>query len=157
MLKVYRTNRRKKPRHLCIVEIRSQGPAEGETQIIKQIEKQILMRANMRNKVTLIGNIASDPVVREMTGGFKMARFTLATNDQYKNKDGEMVKDTQWHNIVLKGGLADTAEKYIHKGTFVALEGKSVNRVYEDKGGQKRWMHEIQVHDLVFHNREKAA
>ena len=103
----------------------------------------------MRNKVTLIGNLGQDPEVKELNGGNKLAKFSLATNETYRNKAGEKVTDTQWHNLTAWGKTADIVEKYLKKGSEVAVEGKIVNRSYNDKEGNKRYITEIEVRDLL--------
>ena len=103
----------------------------------------------MRNKVTLIGNLGQNPEVKAFDGGKKLAKFSLATNETYRNKAGEKVTDTQWHNLTAWGKTADIVEKYLKKGSEVAVEGKLLNRNYTDKEGVKRYVTEIQVNDLV--------
>jgi single-strand DNA-binding protein len=97
------------------------------------------------NKAILVGNVGKDPEVRHLEGGTSVARFTLATSDSYKNKAGELVKNTEWHNIVAWRQLADLAEKFIRKGSQIYLEGKITNRQYDDKDGNKRYISEIVV------------
>ncbi|MBI4945764.1 MAG: single-stranded DNA-binding protein [Bacteroidetes bacterium] len=103
----------------------------------------------LRNKVQLIGNLGQNPEVKELDGGKKVAKFSLATNESYRNKAGEKVTDTQWHNLVAWGKTADVIEKYLKKGSEVAIEGKLLNRNYTDKEGVKRYVTEIQVSDLL--------
>ena len=103
----------------------------------------------MRNKVTLIGNLGQNPEVKELDGGKKLAKFSLATNETYRNKAGEKVTDTQWHNLTVWGKTADIVEKYLKKGSEVAVEGKLLNRNYTDKEGVKRYVTEVQVSELV--------
>ena len=103
----------------------------------------------MRNKVTLIGNIGQNPEVKELNGGNKLAKFSLATNETYRNKEGEKVTDTQWHNLTAWGKTAEIVGKYLKKGSEVAIEGKLLNRNYTDKDGVKRYVTEIQVNELV--------
>jgi single-strand DNA-binding protein len=103
----------------------------------------------MRNKVQLIGNLGQNPEVKELNGGKKLAKFSLATNETYRNKAGEKVTDTQWHNLTVWGKTADIVEKYLRKGSEVAVEGKLLNRNYTDKDGVKRYVTEIQVNELV--------
>jgi len=103
---------------------------------------------SLRNSVQLIGRLGKDPEVK-MFGEKKKASFSIATTDSYKNAKGEKVEDTQWHNIVLWGGLATIAEKYLKKGNEVALEGKLVHRVYETTAGEKKFFTEINANDLV--------
>ncbi|MGJ7030044.1 single-stranded DNA-binding protein [Niabella hirudinis] len=103
----------------------------------------------MKNKVQLIGHLGNAPEVKAMAGGTKMARFSIATNESYKNTKGEKVTETQWHTLVAWGKLADIAGKYLEKGREVVVEGKLVNRQYEDKSGQKKYITEIQVQELL--------
>jgi len=103
----------------------------------------------LRNKVQLIGNLGQNPEVKELNGGKKVAKFSLATNETYKNKAGEKVTDTQWHNLVAWGKTAEIIEKYLKKGSEVAIEGKLLNRNYTDKEGVKRYVTEIQVSELL--------
>ncbi|HNQ12930.1 MAG TPA: single-stranded DNA-binding protein [Bacteroidia bacterium] len=103
----------------------------------------------MRNKVQLIGFLGQDPQVKEFDNGKKMVKFTLATNETYKNASGERVTETQWHNLVAWGKTAGIVERFLSKGKEVALEGKLVNRSYEDKNGVKKYISEVQVNDLL--------
>jgi single-strand DNA-binding protein len=77
-----------------------------------------------------------------------MARFSVATNESYRNAKGEKVTETQWHNLVAWGKLAEIVEKYLVKGKEVAVEGKLINRSYNDKEGNKKYITEIQVNEL---------
>lgn len=104
---------------------------------------------SIKNKVTLIGNLGNAPEVKSLDNNKKMARFSVATNEVYKNQKGERVSETTWHNIVLWGSLADIAERLLKKGSEVAIEGKIVNRNYTDKEGIKRYITEIQASELV--------
>src|ERR1051325_5933598 len=108
----------------------------------------------LRNKVQLIGNLGQNPEVKELNGGKKVAKFSLATNETYRNKAGEKVTDTQWHNLVAWGKTADIIEKYLKKGSEVAVEGKLLNRNYTDKEGVKRYVTEIQVRRPAHAGRE---
>lgn len=103
----------------------------------------------LRNKVQLIGNLGQNPEVKELNGGKKVAKFSLATNETYRNKAGEKITDTQWHNLVAWGKTAEIIEKYLKKGSEVAVEGKLLNRHYTDKEGVKRYVTEIQVSELL--------
>ncbi len=103
----------------------------------------------MRNKVQLIGNLGADPEVKTTESGKKLARFSVATHDEYRTAKGEKVKETQWHNIVAWGKTADIVEKYFTKGKEVVIEGKLVNRTYNDKEGNKKYFTEIVVNDLM--------
>ena len=95
------------------------------------------------NKVILVGNLGRDPEVRTLENGAKVANFTLATSESYKNKEGQRVTQTEWHNIVLWRGLAEIAEKFLRKGNQVYIEGKIRTRTWDDKDGIKRYTTEI--------------
>ncbi|SFE43198.1 single-stranded DNA-binding protein [Thermoflexibacter ruber] len=91
----------------------------------------------MVNKVILLGNLGKDPIVRRTENGVAVATFSLATSERYKDKDGNPQEKTEWHNIVLWRGLAEVAEKYLHKGDKVYIEGKLTTRSYEQDGIKK--------------------
>ena len=103
----------------------------------------------LRNRVQLIGNLGNAPEIRKTESGKKLVRFSVATNESYKNSSGDKVTETQWHNLVAWGKLADIAEKFLNKGTEVAIEGKLINRNYTDKEGVKKYVTEIQVNELL--------
>jgi single-strand DNA-binding protein len=103
----------------------------------------------LRNKVQLIGNLGNAPEIKTLEGGKKMAKFSVATHETYKNTKGEKVTETQWHNLVAWGKLAGIAEKYLTKGKEIAVEGKLVSRSYNDKEGKKKYFTEIQVNELL--------
>ncbi|MDC6361776.1 MULTISPECIES: single-stranded DNA-binding protein [Flavobacteriaceae] len=104
---------------------------------------------SLRNKVQLIGNLGNDPEIITMENGNKLAKFSVATNESYKNGDGEKVTDTQWHNIVAWGKMAEIAESYLVKGKEVIIEGKLMSRAYETKEGEKRYVTEIKCNELL--------
>ncbi len=95
------------------------------------------------NKVILIGNLGKDPELRYLDNGVAVANFSLATTENYKNKSGERVSQTEWHNVVVWRGLAEVAEKYLRKGASVYIEGKIKTRKWEDKEGNTRYNTEI--------------
>ncbi len=103
----------------------------------------------LRNKVQLIGNLGMAPEIKNFDGGKKLAKMSIATNESYKNAKGEKVTETQWHNLIAWGKTADIIEKYLHKGSEVAIEGKLVNNNYTDKEGVKRYSTEIQVNEIL--------
>lgn len=103
---------------------------------------------SLRNSVQLIGRLGKDPEVKEF-GDKKKATFSIATTDSYKNANGEKVDDTQWHNVVIWGSLAGIAEKYLKKGQEVCIEGRLVHRDYETDKGEKRFITEINVNELL--------
>ena len=95
------------------------------------------------NKVILIGHLGKDPEVRHLENGTSVANFTLATSESYKDKAGNRIDQTEWHNIVVWRGLADVAEKFLKKGSQIYLEGKIRTRSWEDQTGNKRYTTEI--------------
>jgi single-strand DNA-binding protein len=95
------------------------------------------------NKVILVGNVGKDPETRYLEGGTVVSRFPLATSEVYRNRDGEKITNTEWHNIVLWRGLAEVAEKYVRKGTQLYIEGRIRNRSYTDKEGNTRYTTEV--------------
>lgn len=103
---------------------------------------------SLRNKVTLIGRTGKEVEIVQFENG-KLAKVSLATSDYYTNAMGEKVEETQWHNLVCNGKLADLMEKYVEKGKEIAVEGKIVYRNYDDKEGQKRYITEVRVDQLV--------
>lgn len=103
----------------------------------------------LKNKVQLIGHLGQDPEIVNMESGNKLAKFSIATSDYYKNAKGEKVEDTQWHNIVAWGKTAEIVENYLTKGKQVAVEGKLIHRSYETKEGDKRYITEIKCNELL--------
>ncbi len=97
----------------------------------------------MVNKVILIGNVGADPEVRYLDGGVAVANIRLATTENYKNKNGEKIEQTEWHNVVLWRGLAEVVEKYVKKGMRLYIEGRLRTRSWDDQNGTKRYTTEI--------------
>ncbi len=97
------------------------------------------------NKVLLIGNLGSDPEVRTLPSGGKVANFNIATTEAYKNKDGEKVESTEWHRIELWEGLAGVAEQYLKKGDSVYVEGRLKNEKYTDSNGVEKYSIKIRA------------
>lgn len=95
------------------------------------------------NKVMLIGNVGGEPSVRYLEGNAKVASFTLATTERYKDRNGETRDNTEWHNIVAWRATADVVEKFVHKGTQLYVEGKLRTRNYTDQQGNKKYVTEI--------------
>lgn len=111
----------------------------------------------MINKAILIGNVGKDPEIRTLEGGVKVANFSLATSENWKDKQGEKHETTEWHNIVLWRGLAEVAEKWVHKGDTLYIEGKLTTRSWDDKDGNKRYITEIQGNEMrIISARNKA-
>ncbi len=104
---------------------------------------------NLRNRVNLIGNLGANPEVKELESGRKFARISLATSESFKNSDGEQVKNTQWHNLVAWGPKATFAEKYLKKGNEIAIEGKLSHRSYDDSAGNKKYITEIVINEIL--------
>jgi single-strand DNA-binding protein len=103
----------------------------------------------MKNRVQLIGNVGNDPEIKNLDGGKKLANLTIATNESYKNDKGEKVEQTEWHRVVAWGKTAEIIEKYVTKGNQVAIEGKLSHRSYDDKNGEKRYITEVVVSELL--------
>jgi len=112
------------------------------------ILKTYLM-STLRNKVQLIGNLGNSPEIITLENGQKLAKFSLATNENYKNSKGEKQTKTDWHNVVAWNKTADIVEKYVNKGNEIAVEGKLTSRGYETKEGEKRYITEIVVSELL--------
>ncbi len=104
---------------------------------------------SLRNRVHLIGHLGADPDVKNLEGGKKLAKFSLATSESYRGKDGEKVQETQWHNCVAWGKLSSVIEEYLTKGNEIAVEGKLVTNSWEDKNGTKRYKTEVIVSDML--------
>lgn len=103
----------------------------------------------LKNKVQLIGRLGQDPEIVTFNDGNKMAKFSLATDDSYKDKNGNKIERAYWHNIVVKNGLVKVVEDYVTKGQEIAIEGKLTNRVWEDKDGNKRYVTEVICNELL--------
>lgn len=101
------------------------------------------------NKVILIGNLGSDPEVRTIESGAKVANFSIATTERYKDKNGNPVDKTEWHNIVMWRGLAEIAEKWLKKGSQIYVEGKLRTRSWDDQNGNKRYTTEIMADSMT--------
>jgi len=105
--------------------------------------------STLRNKVQLIGNVGNDPEITSLKSGKKVARFSMATNETFKNNEGERVQQTDWHNVVIWGKLVDIVENYVTKGKEIALEGKLTSRSYETKEGEKRYVTEVVASEIL--------
>lgn len=103
----------------------------------------------IRNRVQLIGRLGQEPEIFSFEDGNKMAKFSMATDDSYKDKEGNKVERTQWHNVVVRGGLTKIVENYVNKGQEIAIEGKLTNRSYQDNDGIKRFVTEVQCNELL--------
>lgn len=105
--------------------------------------------STIKNQVQLIGNVGQAPAVTQLDSGKKVARLSLATNENYKNSKGERQTDTQWHTVVAWGKTAEIIEKYVDKGKEIAIEGKLTSRSYEDKDGVKRYVTEVVASEIL--------
>ena len=103
----------------------------------------------LKNKVQLIGNLGQDPEIVNLDNGSKLAKFSIATSDSYKNAQGQKVEETQWHNIVAWGKVAELVESYLTKGKQVAIDGNLTHRSYETQQGEKRYTTEVRCNELL--------
>ena len=101
------------------------------------------------NKVVLIGNLGKDPDLQYLEGNIGVAKFPLATTETYKDKGGKLVSQTEWHTVVLWRGLAELAQKYLHKGSLIYVEGRLRTRSWEDKEGNKKFATEVVCDNLI--------
>ena len=105
--------------------------------------------STLKNRVQLIGNVGGEPIITNLESGKKVARFSMATNESYKNGKGEKQTDTNWHNIVAWGKTADIIEKYVDKGKEIAVSGKLTFRTYDGKSGEKRYVNEVVANEIL--------
>lgn len=105
--------------------------------------------STLKNNVQLIGNVGNEPEISILTSGKKVAKFSIATNEFYKNSKGEKQQNTQWHTIVAWGKTAGIIEKYVTKGKEVAITGKLTSRTYEDKNGTQRYVTEVVTNEIL--------
>lgn len=111
---------------------------------------------SIKNRVQLIGHLGMDPEVKELEGGKKLAKLSIATNETYKNGKGEKVENTHWHNLVAWGKTAELAEKYLKKGAEVTIDGKLQSRKWEDKEGNNRYMTEVVVNEFLMMDKKSS-
>ena len=109
----------------------------------------------LRNSVRLIGHIGEDPKVKKFEGGKTVANFSIATNEIYRDQKGEKQSETTWHRLVAWGKQAEVIESYIKKGSEIAIEGKLTNRSWDDKNGEKQYMTEILVNEVLLLDKMK--
>jgi single-strand DNA-binding protein len=107
------------------------------------------LMSTLRNKVQLIGNLGNNPEIITLDSGKKLAKFSIATNESYKNASGEKIADTQWHNVVAWNKTAEIIERYLEKGNEVAIEGKLTSRSYETKEGEKKYITEVVANEVL--------
>ncbi|MBK8609867.1 MAG: single-stranded DNA-binding protein [Chitinophagaceae bacterium] len=109
------------------------------------------------NRVMLIGNLGKDPDMQFLEGNIAVAKFSLATTETYKDRSGKLISQTEWHTIVLWRGLAELAQKYLHKGSLVYIEGRLKTRSWEDKDGNKKFATEIVGDNLIMLDRKSEG
>jgi single-strand DNA-binding protein len=109
----------------------------------------------LRNSVRLIGHLGDDPKVRKLDSGKTVANFSIATNEIYRDQKGEKQSETTWHRLVAWGKQAEVIESYVKKGSEIAVEGKLTNRSWEDKNGEKQYMTEILVNEVLLLDKRK--
>ncbi|MEO8734175.1 MAG: single-stranded DNA-binding protein [Flavobacteriales bacterium] len=107
------------------------------------------MEKQIKNRVQLMGNLGTDPDVREFEGGRCLARFRVATNEKFIYGDGLSKEETQWHSVVAWGRVAEKVAQQLQKGSKLSLEGRLVHRVYETKDGQKRYVTEVVMNSFA--------
>ncbi|MDO7172543.1 single-stranded DNA-binding protein [Mariniflexile sp. AS56] len=105
--------------------------------------------STLKNHVQLIGNVGQEPTVTNLESGKKVVRFSLATNEYYKDAKGEKQTETNWHTVVAWGKTAEIIEKYVSKGKEVGVTGKLKSRSYEDKDGTKQYVTEIEANEIL--------
>ena len=101
------------------------------------------------NRVMLIGNLGKDPDIQFLEGNIAVAKFSLATTETYKDRSGKLISQTEWHTVVLWRGLAELAQKYLHRGSLVYIEGRLKTRSWEDNEGNKKFATEIVGDNLI--------
>lgn len=101
------------------------------------------------NRVMLIGNLGKDPDIQFLEGNIGVAKFSLATTETYKDRSGKLISQTEWHTVVLWRGLAELAQKYLHRGSLVYIEGRLKTRSWEDKEGNKKFATEVVGDNLI--------
>lgn len=104
---------------------------------------------NLRNRVQLIGHVGNDPEVRNLDSGSKLVRLSIATNESYRNDKGERVTKTEWHNVIAWNKTAEIIGEHVMKGKEVAIEGKLINRSWEDKNGNKQYITEVVCNEIL--------
>lgn len=115
----------------------------------------IINMHTLRNRIQLIGHLGHTPEMRNTEKGRKLVRFSVATNESYTNAQGTKIKETQWHNLVAWGKVAELVKKYLNKGSEVVIEGKLITRSYTDKEGNKKYITEVEVSELLMLGKPK--
>ncbi len=110
----------------------------------------------LRNSVRLIGHLGDAPKVRKLDSGKTVANFSIATNEIYRDQDGEKQSETTWHRLVAWGKQAEIVENYVKKGSEIAIEGKLTNRSYEDNNGEKHFVTEVLVNSILLLGKKQS-
>lgn len=110
---------------------------------------------NIKNSVQLVGHLGKDVQLSNFDNGTKKASFSLATNDYYKNAQGEKIQETHWHNIISWGNLAENMNNLLEKGSEVLIKGKLVSRSYDDKSGNKKYITEVVANEFLSFNKKE--
>ncbi len=108
------------------------------------------------NRVQLIGSLGQDPEIKKLDNGKNLAKFSMATNETYRNAQGVKVTDTTWHNVVAWGKTADVLEKFVRKGDKIGIEGKLTTRNWEDKDGKKHYITEVVANEVLLLGQKKS-
>lgn len=111
----------------------------------------------IRNQVQLIGRAGNQPELKKFENGAQMVRMSVATNEIYKNSEGEKITDTQWHTVIAWGKVAENLSRIVTKGNEIAIHGKLVHRTYEDRSGVKRYITEVIANDFLQMTTRKAS
>lgn len=109
------------------------------------------------NKVILVGNLGNDPDVRRLESGTPVAKIRIATTETYRNRNGERFETTEWHNVTLWRSLAELAERFLHKGSKVYVEGKLRSREFEDREGHRRRITEIEAENIIIFDKRNGG
>lgn len=111
----------------------------------------------LTNNVSLIGNLGKDPEIKKFGTDNQLVRFSIATNESYKNKDGDWVENTMWHNVIAWGKLAERCEKTLQKGSKIVMQGRLTQDSYETDKGEKRYVTQITMRDFLMMNRKSEV
>ncbi|RLD47128.1 MAG: single-stranded DNA-binding protein [Bacteroidetes bacterium] len=111
---------------------------------------------NLRNSVTLIGHLGDTPEFKELDNGTTLAKFAIATDESYKNKSGEKVDATEWHNLIVWGAQAKTVRDYLKKGSKVMIEGRLTTETWDNKEGVKQYRSQIVVNDFLMLDKKQS-
>gem|GEM_PF-31560 len=142
----------KKKRFLCVF-------SENNFILGQELLTSTQFHQNMRgvNRVMLIGNLGKDPDMQYLEGNIGVAKFPLATTETYKDRSGKLISQTEWHTVVLWRGLAELAQKYLHKGSLVYIEGRLKTRSWEDREGVKKFATEVVGDNLIMLDKRNDA